>query len=361
MLSPERRKQTRPVYASFAASMAQASKNARSASAAHTAVSQSGGTGAPYGYSTRRAYLELHLAVLLFGFTAILGRLINLDQTPLVFYRMGLTALSLIFFPGVYRRVLAMPARQRWQLAGIGTIVALHWVTFFGSVKASTVSVTLSCFGTTALFSSIIEPLVTRRRFRAEELLIGLLILPGIWLIHRATGQYALGIALGLISAALAATFSSLNKNMVEHHDAQTLTFLELAAGCVFLGMLLPFRSAYGEYASLWPSPMDWLWLLVLALLCTTLAYVLSIRALRPLSAFASNLTINLEPLYGILLAMLIFQEHQVLPGTFYGGAAIVLAAVFVHPVLSRYLKRREAATRSRTLKSENKSAPKAG
>jgi drug/metabolite transporter (DMT)-like permease len=303
----------------------------------------SSGTSIPVpqqGYTRRRAYLELHLAVLLFGFTAILGRLIHLEETPLVFFRMGLTALSLLFFPGVYRRVRSMPAHQRWQLAGIGTIVALHWVTFFGSIKASTVSITLSCFGTTALFSSVIEPLVTKRRFRAEELLIGVLILPGIWLIHRATVGYGLGILLGLISAALAATFSSLNKNMVEHHDAQSLTFVELASGFVFLGLLMPFRSAYGESGPFWPAPMDWLWLLVLALLCTTLAYVLSIRALRPLSAFASNLTINLEPIYGILLAMLVFQEHQVLPPTFYLGAGIVLAAVFVHPILSRRLNR---------------------
>lgn len=342
----------RPFSEPSPAAPAQANPSAKAKASPLGAADQSN-AGGKASYSTQRAYLELHLAVLLFGFTAILGRLIQLEETPLVFFRMGLTALSLLFFPGVYRRFVQMSSRERWQLAGIGTIVALHWVTFFGSIKASTVSVTLSCFGTTALFSSIIEPVVTGRRFRAEELLIGLLILPGIWLIHRATGQYSLGIALGLISAALAATFSSFNKRKVEQHDAQTLTFVELGAGFLFLAALLPFRSAYGETGSLWPSPMDWFWLLILALLCTTLAYVLSVRALRPLSAFASNLTINLEPLYGILLAMLIFQEHQELPSNFYLGAGIVLAAVFVHPLLSRRLnQRRKKQMRKRELSS---------
>jgi drug/metabolite transporter (DMT)-like permease len=290
----------------------------------------------------RRAYLELHLAVLLFGFTAVLGRLISLEQTALVFWRMALTAASLLLWPPVLRAVRAMRPADLLRLGGIGIIVALHWVTFFGSVKASTVSVTLSCFGTTALFTSFIEPLVLRRRFRPEEWLLGLLILPGIALIHRATyGAYTLGIALGLVSAALAALFSSLNKREVDRHPALSITFVELGTGAAFLAALLPFRGAWGEGGGLSPEGLDWLWLLVLALLCTNLAYVLALRSLGPLSAFASNLTINLEPLYGILLAMVVFGEHRELPPGFYAGAGIVLTAVFLHPLLSRWLERR--------------------
>jgi len=289
----------------------------------------------------RRAYLELHLAVLLFGFTAILGRLITLDEGALVWYRMGLTTLSLLLFPGVLRSVRRLSPAQMARLAGIGVIVALHWVTFFGSIKASSVSVTLSCMGTMALFTAFLEPLLLRRAFRPEEFLLGLLIVPGIFLIHRFSVQSETGIALGILSAGLAALFSILNKRAMEKHQALTITLAELGSGWLFLSLLLPLWLQSHEGRAWFPEPLDWLWLLLLALVCTTLAYVLALRALGQLSAFINSLTINLEPVYGILLAMVIFKEHEQLHPGFYAGTALVLLVVFLHPWLSGYLNRR--------------------
>ncbi len=286
----------------------------------------------------RRAYLELHIAVLLFGFTAILGRLITLEEIALVWYRMGLATLSLLLLPGVLRSVRNLSPGEWKRLSGIGVLVALHWVTFFGSIKASSVSVTLSCMGTMALFTAFLEPIFLRRAFRAEEFALGLFIVPGIFLISRFTEHSQIGIVLGIISAALAAIFAILNKRAMEKHQAFTITLVELGSGWAFLSVLLPLWMFWNPGTAWLPEPMDWLWLFMLALVCTTLAYVLALRALGPLSAFINSLTINLEPVYGILLAMLIFQEHKDLSPGFYVGAAMVLLAVFLHPWLSGYM-----------------------
>jgi drug/metabolite transporter (DMT)-like permease len=293
----------------------------------------------------RRAYAELHTAVILFGFTAILGRLITLEEGVLVWYRMGITTLSLLLFPGLLRRMTALPRRDLLRLAGIGVIVALHWVTFFGSIKASTVSVALSCLGASTLFTAMLEPLLLRRKPHAEEFLLGLLIVPGMYLVHRFTGSYGLGIALGLISAALAALFGTLNKREIARRDALTITLAELGSGWLFLSLALPLWSLRYPPQSWWPAPLDWLWLGLLALLCTTLAYVLTLRALGVLTPFITSLAINLEPVYGILLAMAVFGEHRELSPGFYAGAALVLSAVLIHPWLSaRFAARRRAA-----------------
>ncbi|MBI1191657.1 MAG: EamA family transporter [Bacteroidetes bacterium] len=295
----------------------------------------------------RRAYLELHTAVLLFGFTAILGKLITLEEIALVWYRMGLATLSIFLIPGVLRNVRTLSPGQWRTLSGIGVIVALHWVTFFGSIKASSVSVTLSCMGTTALFTAFLEPLWLRRAFRAEEFALGLFIIPGIFLISRFAEHSQTGIILGIISAALASAFSILNKRALEKHPAFTITLVELGSGWLFLSLLLPLWMHWNPETVWVPVPIDWLWLLLLALVCTTLAYVLALRALGPLSAFINSLTINLEPVYGILLAMVIFQEHKALSPGFYAGSAMVLLAVFLHPWLSGYLDRKRQRSKA--------------
>lgn len=302
-------------------------------------------------YSTGKAYAELHFAVLLFGFTAILGRLISLEEGLLVWYRMGITALSLLLFPGLLTRVRAIPRTNRWQLAGIGVLVALHWVTFFGSIKASTVSVALSCMGTMSLFTALLEPLIRRIPVRREDLLLGLFVIPGMYLIHRFSGPYHTGIALGVLSAALAALFSVLNKSQVARFDALSITWLELGSGWIFLTLCLPWIWPHGsnpDSGSVWavlPSAYDWLWLLLLSLVCTTLAYVLALRALSSLSPFSYSLAINLEPVYGILLAMVLFREHRELNTGFFVGAAMILLSLLLHPWLRRQVERRRSAS----------------
>jgi drug/metabolite transporter (DMT)-like permease len=285
----------------------------------------------------RRAWIELHFAVLCFGFTAILGHWISIPALSLVWWRVGITSLSLILLLRGIGALRRMPARTAWQYAGIGVIVALHWVAFYGAVKLSNASITLVCMATTSLFTAFLEPLIFRRAVRRVEVVLGVLMVPGILLVvrHIEPGHWA-GVAAGLVSALLAALFSILNKKMISKASELEITLLELGSAFGFLSLLLPALWLGGMPLQIWPAPADWFPLLVLSLLCTTLAYVLALRALRYLSAFASNLTINLEPVYGIVLAILLLGEHRQLDPGFYLGVVLILGAVLAYPMLTR-------------------------
>ena len=288
-----------------------------------------------------KSYLQLHIAVLLFGFTAILGRLIDLQEIVIVWYRLLFTCLSLLFIPQVWRALNNMSRQRYLQLVGIGVIVSMHWVMFYGAVKYSNVSVTLSCMATASFFTALIEPVITNRKHKLYELLLGLLIIPGIYLIFYFSDFYLTGIIMGLLAAFLAAVFSSFNKRMVAHQDALSMTFVELGGGWVFLSLALPVYWQFFPESRLMATGMDLGYLLILALLCTTFAYVLSIHALKQLTAFANAITINLEPIYGILMAFLIFQENEQMDNRFYLGTRLVLLALFLHPVIEHYIKKR--------------------
>lgn len=287
-----------------------------------------------------RAYLELHLAVLLFGLTAILGDLIQLSALIMVWWRMLLASISLLFLIRFGRKLRGIPRRQMGIYMGIGVLVALHWLCFFGAIKLSNASITLVCMATASFFTAVLEPLLMRQKFKAEELLLGLLIIPGMILIVRSTDlSMVAGIWVGLLSAFLAALFATLNKKFINRAEPLGITFLELGSGWAFLSLCLPF--IIQNDTPFWPSWMDWGYLAILAFLCTTLAYVLALRSLRFLSAFASNLTVNLEPVYGILLAWLILKENEELHPQFYWGVVIILIAVFSYPLLRRWRKTR--------------------
>jgi drug/metabolite transporter (DMT)-like permease len=288
-------------------------------------------------YTERRAYLELHLAVFLWGFTAILGDLIQLSALTLVWWRVFLTAISLVFFVRLGAILREVGPRHLLLLAGIGAIVGLHWVTFYGAIKLANASIALVCMATTSLFSSLFEPLIVRRPFVWYELLLGLFILPGIYLIvDGVDAGMNTGIVVGLASAALVSVFTSLNKRYIGSSDPLRITFIELGAASLFLGPFIPIFG--GE--RFWPAPLDWAYLLVLALLCTTLTFFLSLRALRQLSAFASNLTVNLEPVYGIFLAYFLLDDARELSPTFYWGTLLILVAVFGYSGLRRVIRR---------------------
>lgn len=294
-----------------------------------------------------KAYFQLHLAVLLFGFTAILGRLITLSELVIVWYRLLFTCISLLFIPQVWRALKAMPWKRVFQLLGIGMVVSAHWVMFYGAVKYANVSVTLSCMATASFFTALVEPLITGKPLKAYELLLGILIIPGIYIIFYFSEFYRAGIIMGLLAALLAAIFASFNKRIVASQDALTMTFVELGGGFLFLSGLLPFYWQFFPKASLMGGTSDWLFLIILALLCTTFAYVLSIHALKQLTAFANAMTINLEPIYGILLAFLIFQENESMDNRFYLGTGLVLLAVFLHPVIEYWVKRKKSIAQS--------------
>lgn len=289
---------------------------------------------------TTRALWQIHCCVLLWGFTAILGKLITLPALPLVWWRMLIVVAALALLPRVWRGLHAMPARTRWTYAGIGALVALHWLTFYGAIKLANASVAATCIAFATPMTALVEPALTRQRFRPGDLLLGLASLPGIWLVVGGvpSGMHA-GIAAGVVSALFVALFSSLNKRMVEAGDALTVTALELGAGVLTLSLLAPLMPmlvpAFVGPLLVLPAGLDVLWLLVLALACTLLPFALCLVALRHLSAFTAQLSINLEPIYAILLAALLFGEQQELSPRFYGGVAIILAVVFAQGLLA--------------------------
>lgn len=299
----------------------------------------------------RRAYLELHLAVLLFGLTAILGDLIQLTALVLVWWRVLLTSASLFPFTKPLQLFKDFGAPLFWRFTGIGVLVALHWLTFYGAVKWANASICLICMATTSFFTSFLEPLIVGRPFRWYEMLIGLLIVPGMALVvNNIEAGMMMGVFAGLASAFLAATFATYNKKYLGENDSMRVTFLELSSAWVFLSVVIIMLYLSGEeFGDFWPSgdcsfsnwslltwSCDWFYLIVLALLCTSVAYTLALRALRYISAFSANLAVNLEPVYGIGLAVLLLNEHEQVGQGFYLGVAIILLAVFSYPLIKK-------------------------
>jgi drug/metabolite transporter (DMT)-like permease len=296
--------------------------------------------------ATSRAQLQIHLCVLLWGFTAILGKLITLPALPLVWWRMLLVVAALALLPRVWRGVRAMPPRLVAAYAGIGMLVALHWLTFYGSIKLSNASVGATCMALATVFTALIEPRLARRPFSRRELALGIAVLPGVALVVGGVPDgMRMGIAVGAVSALFVAVFGSLNKRLVEHGDPLTITWIELGAGTLLLTALapllplLPGLSEGGAFAGdllVLPGARDAAYLLALAIACTLFPFALSLVALRHMSAFGAQLAVNLEPVYAIVLAILLLGEQHELSPRFYAGVAIILAAVLVHPLLAR-------------------------
>jgi drug/metabolite transporter (DMT)-like permease len=281
-----------------------------------------------------RAQLQIHLCVLLWGFTAILGRLITLDALPLVLWRMAAVAAVLALAPPVWRACLKIPPRTLLAFAGIGALLALHWVTFYASIKLSNASVGATCMALAPVFLAFVEPLVTGRRFDPRDLVLGAGAVAGVGLVLGGVPPgMRLGIAVGALSALVVAVFGALNKRYVHHADALSVTAVEMAAGALVTAAL---AWAFAGDAPLFPRPggRDAALLAVLALGCTLLPYWLHLVALRELSAFWVALATNLEPVYAILLAIPILGEHHDLAPRFYLGVAVIVGAVFADPLL---------------------------
>jgi drug/metabolite transporter (DMT)-like permease len=276
----------------------------------------------------RKAFFQLHIAVLLAGLTGILGKLISLNEGLLVWYRLFITAVSLWLLAAVRRQDIRIDRRDLWRIIGIGGIAALHWVCFYGSIKYSNVSVALVCFSAVGFFTAIIEPLVLGHRFDVVELLLGLLVIVGIFFIFQVDPHYKIGIAIGLMSSLLASLFPVLNKPILRRVPPGTVTLYELSGGWLVLTVLMPFYLWLFPAPSLVPGPADLGWLLVLSWACTVLAFNLQMRALQKISAFTVSLTYNLEPVYGIFLAFVVFREDKYFNKGFYVGLGIILASI---------------------------------
>ncbi|HLO81267.1 MAG TPA: DMT family transporter [Chitinophagaceae bacterium] len=276
----------------------------------------------------KKAFLQLHIAVLLAGLTGVLGRLITLNEGLLVWYRLFFTViilwLSWYLLPGTRGR----SGRSFWKAYLAGGVVALHWVFFYGSIKYANVSIALVCFSAVGFFTSVIDPVIMKRRFDPWELFMGILVMLGIYLIFHFDSGFKVGIVLGVISSLLAALFTVINKVLLREHDARALTFHELTGGWLILTLLLPIYLYFFPVTDLLPGWSNTGWLLVLSLFCTVLAFNLSLEALHKISPFTVNLSYNLEPVYGILLAFLIYREDRDLDKGFYYGIAIIIFTV---------------------------------
>lgn len=283
-----------------------------------------------------RAWLQLHFCVVLWGFTAIFGRLITLPALPLVWWRMTIVAVALITVPMFWRGVRSLSGRQIAIYAGIGVLVALHWLTFYGSIKLSNASVGATCMALMSVLMAFIEPLIVRRKFDPRELLLGLAVIPGVLLVIGGTpAAMRLGIAVGVLSVTILCIFGALNKRYIGRAEALTVTGVEMIACALFLaciGSLLPA----GDALFVMPSQRDGLFLLALALGCTLLPFTLGLVAMRHLSAFSTALALNLEPVYAIVLAILLLDEQRELAWPFYLGVAIILGVVLLHARMMR-------------------------
>ncbi len=284
----------------------------------------------------RKALLQIHLCVVIWGFTAILGKLISLPAFALVWWRMFLVVVALAFIPAFWRGLQRMSLRTVGIFAGIGVVVALHWVTFYGAIKLANASVAAACMGVAPLMMAVVEPWITRKRFDPRELLIGVAAVPGVLLVVGGTPQgMRLGIAAGVLSAFLVSVFGSLNKRYVELGEPMAVTGLELAAGTAFLTLLAVLFGGEATHLPL-PGVHDAWLLLVLALACTLFPFALSLVALRNLSAFSAQLAVSLEPVYAVFLAILLLGEQRELGLQFYAGLAVILGSVFAHALLKR-------------------------
>lgn len=284
----------------------------------------------------RKSLIGLHFAILLFGFTAILGELISLDALPLVWWRLLLASVS--FLPVLWwKRLIDLSSfYSNWKpLVLVSVFLAFHWVTFFLSVKLANASVAVLCIATVPLMTAFFEPLITKRTFRWSEVIFGLLIIPGMFLVVSSVdaAMYG-GIIAGLISAMLAAMFTTYNKSIVGKGNTIFFTSVELVFAFLILSVFVIFSKIFGYSPGLTPVPVsDWKYLLLLALVCTTVAYTLSFAALRHISAFTANLSISLEPLYGILLAAFILNQYENMTPGFYLGALMILLVVIIFPI----------------------------
>ena len=280
-----------------------------------------------------KSYLHLHLIVFIWGFTAVLGALISLDALPLVWFRM----LFAVGFIGIYiyfkKLSIKITPKVLLQFVFSGLIIALHWFTFFHAIKISNISITLACLSTGAFFASLLEPILYGKKIVYYEVFFGLLVVVGLYIIFNVEGNYLWGMLTALTSAFLSALFAVINSKLVKKHDATVISFYELSGGVIFFTFLLLLSNSFSsDFFML--SAKDFIYLMILSSVCTAYAFIASTSVMRFLSPYTVMLTINLEPIYGIILAVLIFEEKEKMSFEFYLGACIILLTVIANGIL---------------------------
>lgn len=283
--------------------------------------------------SKLKNYLHLHFIILIWGFTAILGALISIEAIPLVWYRMLLASIFLILFILITKKRIRINKRTLFKFILGGIIIALHWITFFLAIKSSNVSIALITMSTGAFFASLIEPIFFKRRISKLELFLGLVVIIGLYIIFQVKGDYLLGIIYGLISSFLSALFSVANGLYVKKNDPIIISFYQLFFGTLFITGLLLFTNQFS--ASFFEvSINDWIYLIILGSICTAYAFSSSVKVMKVLSPYTVMLSINLEPVYGIILALIIFGDSEKMSPKFYFGALIILFSIVLNGLI---------------------------
>jgi len=278
----------------------------------------------------KKAFLQLHFAVFLAGFTGVLGRLITLNEGWLVWYRLLISAVTMWIVFSLAKKLQRVSIKNILKLSGIGFLSALHWVSFYGAIKYANVSVALVCFSATGFFTALFEPFFSKKKISGIEVLLGLMVIAGIYIIFHFDPKYKTGIILGVICAILLAVVMILIRQFVHTINSQTILTYQLSGGFMALSFFMPFYQKAFPTAYIFPGFSDWMWLLVLAWFCSVLAFQFSVNALQKLTAFTVNLSFNLEPVYGILLAFFVYHENDELNWSFFLGLSLIVLALFL-------------------------------
>lgn len=294
--------------------------------------------------SSVRSYLHLHFLVMIWGFTAIVGLMVTISPVALVLYRTLFAAIGLGIVIISFKKRFAATSRDVFRMLAVGFVLSAHWMLFFASARVSTASVCLAGMATTSLWTSLLEPLVNKRKISPLEVGLGILAFAGLYVVFRFEFDHALGLMLALASAMLAATFTVANSRLVQRIDAWVITFYEMAGATLFslLFLVISENKNWNGGAPVIPAAGDWIWILFLAFVCTVYASTMATQLMKQFSAYLINLTINLEPVYGIALAFFIFGEKEQMTRGFYMGTLLILLAVLLYPLLtSTVLKKR--------------------
>lgn len=285
-----------------------------------------------------KSYLHLHFIVFIWGFTAVLGALISLDALPLVWFRMGLASVFIVLYLWFKKIPSKVPVKTLLGFLFAGLVITLHWLTFFKAIKVSNVSVTLACLSTGAFFASFLEPLLNGKKIIWYEVFFGLIVIFGLGIIFKVEGNYVEGIVLALTSAFLSALFSVINSKYAKAYNPSVISFYEISSGVLFLSLYLVLTNGFN--ASFFQiSASDWYYLAILSSVCTAYAFIASVKVMKFLSPYTVMLTINLEPIYGIILAVIVFHEKEKMSPGFYIGAFIILLTVIANGLVKRFKK----------------------
>jgi drug/metabolite transporter (DMT)-like permease len=289
--------------------------------------------------TTTTDYLKLHFIVLLWGFTAILGKLVSIPAVEMVFYRTLLAAIGMAAVMVIMKSSFRLSSSDFWKIFLTGFIVGAHWLTFFASGRIANASVSLVGFATGSLWTALLEPMAKGKKIKGLEVGLGLLVIAGLYVVFAFDFQYPLGLFLGILSGLTMAIFAVINSKMVGHVNSYAITFYEMVGACVATALFFPFYKYYlspdGELHLL-PAWTDWIYIAAMAWACSVYAYVVALNLMKKISVFMISLTLNLEPVYGIILAVIVFGKSEQMSANFYLGTLIILSAVLSYPLLKR-------------------------